>query len=300
MHETKTRLACGKAEEGARGGQAEAGACVEGASVTWQAWQPQQHIDIFAIHSARQGASVRQWKQRWRRKGRQRRRGRRRQRRRRRQRQRRRQRRRRGPNMCECLCQFSLLTCCCRPPCEPLPSSLSTPHSPLSSFSVLLLNFTFATQYGKCHLFMMAFWHLSLLNMFSSSPVLLFACFPIRLLLCSLILLLLFFWLPCRRQLWCIFNFAVFLAFSFASQGATSVPESLLTYPKSLSVLLPALRFLLSRSLLFFLEFSVFTAWRFWQYPSHLYWFGFCAFGYAGNQLKYMYISCNSELPPKR
>lgn len=27
----------------------------------------------------------------------------------------------------------------------------------LSPFSVLLLNFTFATQYGKCHLFMMAF-----------------------------------------------------------------------------------------------------------------------------------------------
>lgn len=86
-------------------------------------------------------------------------------------------------------CQFSLLTCCSWPP-RPLSPTHSrrhaTPHSSLPSvsysvfripyssvrspFSVLLLNFTFATQYGKCHLFMMAFWHLSLLNMFACSP----------------------------------------------------------------------------------------------------------------------------------
>lgn len=134
-------------------------------------------------------------------------------------------------------CQFSLLTCCqlrlfdytsIRPTVLPsvrlvvVPSvSYNRPDfdsllSP-SVYSVLLLNFTFATQYGKCHLFMMAFWHLSLLNMFAccSSSVLpsWHSIFSLWFLssgscrcscCCSGSFL-------CRRQLWCIFNFAVFL-----------------------------------------------------------------------------------------
>lgn len=141
----------------------EEGGSLPSASVTWQAWQAQQHIDIFAIHSARQGASASATTTR------------------RRQRQRRRQRRRRGPNMCECLCRRVNFRCWrvasdLSSPSLPTPVAIRLlfriPHSSVRSpFSVLLLNSTFATQYGKCHLFLMAFWHLPLLNMFACSPL---------------------------------------------------------------------------------------------------------------------------------
>lgn len=87
-------------------------------------------------------------------------------------------------------CQFSLLTCCrlveiSEPPFPHFHARSFWPQTTTHFFLcgdnattnnnsdsdlavadvVLLLNFTFATQYGKCHLFMMAFWHVSLLNM---------------------------------------------------------------------------------------------------------------------------------------
>lgn len=103
---------------------------------------------------------------------------------------------------------------------------------------------------------------------------------------CLHLLLLLFaFRLPCRRQLWCIFNFAVFLLlffFTFCSSllkvwrgdFCAGVAAKL---PKSCSAPAPVEVFLRFHSQILFSLFflSLLTS------PSHLYWFGFCTFACA-------------------
>lgn len=147
-------------------------------------------------------------------------------------------------------CQFSLLTCCFWPP--PSPSHCrrhATPHSCLlfriphssvrSPFSVLLLNSTFATQYGKCHLFLMAFWHLPLLNMFACSPLRSLSppssssfCFSVALPQTTLM-----YFQFCGFSFAFLFHFL--FAFSSRFEGATSVPESQLSYLSPASALAP-------------------------------------------------------------
>lgn len=149
---------------------------------------------------------MRQWKQRWRGRQRQKQRREQRQRWRWRQRQRRRQRRRRGPNMCECLCQFSLLTCCCCPPSHRATAFVSPASSvPFPQFVFrIIIKFYFRHSIWEMSSVYDGFLTslvIEYVRLFSSSPLGLFSCSPVRLLLCSLILPLLFFWLPCRRQL---------------------------------------------------------------------------------------------------
>lgn len=95
--------------------------------------------------------------------------------------------------MCECLCQFSLLTCCCCPPSHrATASSVPTPQFVFR----IIIKFYFRHSIWEMSSVYDGFLTslvIEYVRLFSSSPLGLFSCSPVRLLLCFLILLLLFF-----------------------------------------------------------------------------------------------------------